>query len=47
MGPQVDVIYRGPDAVNEQQAYVCHSKRNTSSFLSTKAYPQGKESGEG
>jgi hypothetical protein len=27
-GPQVDVIYPGPDALNEQQPYVCESKRN-------------------
>jgi hypothetical protein len=26
-GPQVDVIYPGPDALNEQQLYVCESKR--------------------
>jgi hypothetical protein len=29
-GPQVDVIYPGPDALNEQQPYVCESKRNRS-----------------
>jgi hypothetical protein len=33
VGLEIDVIYPGPDAVNEQQPYVCESRRKPNRAL--------------
>jgi hypothetical protein len=33
VGLEIDVIYPGPDPLNEQQPYVCESKRKTNQAL--------------